>query len=140
MKLAKTGSEVGHRTLQEAEDKADEMGLECFTSYADEIFLDIDKQCVINWDAQSRLQENGITFRPLTLLTSSKSGNEHFYFKLEVPLTITERLCVQAILGSDPIKEALSLIRHMNSSEAPICLFETATESERVRQWRDKFK
>lgn len=53
----------------------------------------------------------------------SKSGNRHVVVQLEAPLSFYQRLVLQAVLGSDPTREMLSLVRIKNGISEPSCLF-----------------
>jgi hypothetical protein len=60
-------------------------------------------------------------------VTISKSGNYHVYLTMEKSFTVLERIALQAILGSDPKKELLSLVREKNPDcrlGHPILMFE----------------
>jgi hypothetical protein len=54
---------------------------------------------------------------------SSKSGNTHCYVTLKQPVAAAERIALQSCLGSDPKREALSVLRLLNSIEEPSLLF-----------------
>lgn len=53
----------------------------------------------------------------------SKSGNTHREVVLRVDLPFTYRVALQAALGSDGVKEALSLQRYRNGCVEPSMLF-----------------
>ncbi len=57
-------------------------------------------------------------------IKTSKSGNLHVYLKLANPISNTERLVFQAALGSDPVREILSLARLKRGETTPTLLFE----------------
>lgn len=67
-----------------------------------------------------------------TLATTSRSGNVHMYIKLIKPLSHDARCAIQAMLGSDPMKEVIGLFRGSS------VLFETKEEYPRVREWLDR--
>lgn len=56
--------------------------------------------------------------------TPSKSGNTHVRIYTAYPLSVEERIALQAILGSDPKKELCSLRRWLKEDPIPILLFE----------------
>lgn len=56
--------------------------------------------------------------------TPSKSGRTHVRIYTAYPLSVEERIALQAILGSDPKKELCSLRRWLQGDEIPILLFE----------------
>lgn len=53
----------------------------------------------------------------------SQGGNKHVRLTLAEPLNIGARLLLQAALGSDGIKEVLSLVSVHNGTHEPILLF-----------------
>jgi hypothetical protein len=56
--------------------------------------------------------------------TKSRHQNTHIYVTLENPMTVPERIALQAALGSDPTREFLSLKRWLSKDPNPILLFE----------------
>ncbi len=54
---------------------------------------------------------------------NSKSGNWHFYITLDSPLPLLERIALQAMCGSDPRKEMMSLCSAMIGVTNPVLLF-----------------
>lgn len=56
--------------------------------------------------------------------TKSRHDNTHIYVTLENPMTVPERIALQAALGSDPTREFLSLKRWLDKDPNPILLFE----------------
>lgn len=53
----------------------------------------------------------------------SRNGNRHVIIKLARALPVEERILLQALLGSDPVREALSLARVRAGNLHPILLF-----------------
>jgi len=64
--------------------------------------------------------------------TPSKSGHTHVRLFTAYPLSVEERVALQAILGSDPKKELCSLRRWLSGDELPILLFEKPETIERI--------
>lgn len=63
-------------------------------------------------------------YEPLSSNTwLSKSGNTHVSITLRDPLPLRERIALQAALGSDGVKEVLSLVRARNGCSEPCLLF-----------------
>lgn len=56
----------------------------------------------------------------------STSGNTHIMLTLSRDLTLHERIAIQAMLGSDPMRELLNLRRVWCGAEDPIALFKPA--------------
>ena len=68
--------------------------------------------------------------------TRSHGGGAHIYLRMNVDLPRIERITLQACLGSDPVREMLSLLRHWNDGYMPVVLAETQEEAMKVRKWR----
>lgn len=105
------------------------------------MFLDIDGGCnYISKNVTEVMETNGMTLCMTgKLITTSKSGNQHVYIKTAFDLNEYDRLIIQLALGSDKIKEMLSLIRLREGSESCCALFETPKEARKVEQWRVKY-
>jgi hypothetical protein len=58
----------------------------------------------------------------------SKSGKQHVRVFLDAPQPLAVRLALQAALGSDGIREVLSLKRMANGCEEPSLLFRPRTD------------
>lgn len=135
-------STVGQRSKEEAVKIAEEKDLEAFFPLEDEVFLDIDskeyapRQAVIEALFNAG-EENSIAVMD-ELVTTSKSGNKHVYLRLNRKLSPLTRLVLQAVLGSDPVKEALTLLRIRAGGTGAVALFETPQQAARVRQWRSQ--
>jgi hypothetical protein len=72
-----------------------------------------------------------------SITTRSKSGEGvHVYIKLRAPMSAERRIAFQAALGSDPMRELLSLSRIFNSKrDVASVLFETDAEYQNVMLW-----
>lgn len=130
-------SDIGHRTKEEAQEAAKAVGLVCFLPRENELLLDLDDNPV-NTQVLKSLENNGFEIKG-TLETTSKNNRTHFYIRLGQRVSNLERLCLQACLGSDPIKEFLGYMRVRVKSEAPVCLFETPKMAKKVNEWRKSF-
>lgn len=53
----------------------------------------------------------------------SKSGNRHVILTLKKPLSAQYRILIQACMGSDRTREALSFIRLLGGIDTPVLLF-----------------
>jgi hypothetical protein len=131
-------SESLARSEEEVEQIADERGLIAFFCKDDELMVDEDTPPSSPlWTAvEDAIWKGGHHFLKDELETTSVHGKKHRYYKLESPLDPTERLLLQACLGSDPLREVLSLLRLKEGSEAVTVLFETPHEAARVIRWR----
>jgi hypothetical protein len=78
----------------------------------DQLFIDLDE--VGNLQVMQRqlqvLAKNGFAF-VIDKQTVSKSGRRHAYIRTDLPISPTERIALQACLGSDLSRELLSLLR-----------------------------
>ncbi len=135
-------SDVTQQNKEEVEATAKSRGLIAFYPGTHEIFLDIDegmKDPLVS--VTEALNRGGFKIRALgRLVTVSQSGKgKHIYLHLSDFVNPLERIAIQAVLGSDPLKEALSLCRYRKQCEVPTVLFETPAWAKRVEQWRKKF-
>lgn len=139
-----SGSTVGQRSVEEAVELARQQGLEAFFPLEDELFLDIDATV---WAPPIKVFKallnptepalNVVIDSLRILRTRSKSGNLHIYLKFTGTLHSREKVIVQAAMGSDPVKEVLTMLRmKAGDHTGTICLFETPEQAERVKQWR----
>jgi hypothetical protein len=125
-------SEVGHRTEWDVKLVAEELGLSYFIALSDEVFID--------WDYRDdppsfsgKMYGYMLTDR---LVTVSKSGHRHAYYRIDKRIGDRDQIKSQKLLLSDPVKEKLSLLRVSAGSDASVVLFETEQEAARVREWR----
>lgn len=97
-----------------AEDKAAELGLVVVTPGPRQLFVDIDSDADNAYLEKqiARLISNGVTI-VATGDTPSKSGlpKRHVTLEVDHDLTDIERIALQACLGSDRVREILSLCR-----------------------------
>lgn len=150
-------SELAQRTENDVHAIAEEAGLVAFLPQDRELFLDLDKDCPepnqnllrrlevgieISEDQDIGLIDNLLDIRMVSkFLTKSKGGNQHMYIKLNKGIkNPLAAVAIQAALGSDPVKEFLSIQRIMIGSEASVALFETPVEGARVTAWRLRVK
>ncbi len=127
-------SEVIQRNQQEVKDIAKAMGLVAVLPRRNELLLDLDIKSR-NKKIEAVLHDNGVYFVS-TLATVSKSGKRHLYIRLSRNISNVTRIALQACLGSDPVREVLSIIRKLEGSDAPTALFETKKELKKVKAWR----
>lgn len=124
-----SGGEAGENRSIEALQVLAEMD-DCDLVVADDytLLLDLDggEDAVgFFWSQISMLERNRAM--PLNAgidVWQSKSGeNHHARIKLLAPMLLHERLLLQAVLGSDRVREALGYIRRVRAIENPIVLF-----------------
>lgn len=128
-------------TEEEAKALAAESGCECMFPEKCELFLDVDVKVRSNADriirrVWSAMVENGVVSSGNAQFTTSKGGNIHVYLHTTFPLDHLTRIALQAMLGSDPIKELLSLRRLEEGSTIPVLLFELPDQAKLVEEWR----
>lgn len=140
----KHGTEVTEgyriRTHEELEQLAQSKGLVCVWPRQDELALDIDYPFMeiqelpppfANCRVYLALDQHEVINAESLLVTRSVNGRMHFWLKLKQETTSTERLCLQAALGSDALKEVLSLFERTT-------MFETREAANQIEVWRLK--
>lgn len=97
---------------------AQSLGLQVVTPEADQIFIDLDDEAdrAVMLEVIAMFGRNGYTLR-VEKETESKSGKRHVYIRAGFPLTEIERVALQACLGSDRKREALSIMRTWHVTE-----------------------
>lgn len=127
--------------VDNALEAAAELGLIAIFPLGDELILDIDQPFESAFYSNGKMfavmASNGIKVQSM-LHTKSKSGNSHVYIKLEQLISHKDRIILQAVLGSDPTREFLSLLRQRKGFMWPTVAFETTEEAARVEEWRQE--
>ena len=118
---------------------AEEQGLLMVTPERFELFIDIDEETEERQRAMLAkgiltLRKNGSTVETIKETISKSGKGWHVYLRAEVPGWDSEdpivRSALQAMIGSDPVKEILSLFRVWKHADRPPCtFFETVGES-----------
>lgn len=98
----------------------------------DELFIDIDSnQALIQFDhvwpvVGKHFGTSFISKEPGVVITPSKSGGEkrHIRVKLGQPQPLLARIALQAALGSDGRREAISVLRALRGEENVVVFFE----------------
>lgn len=127
-------SAVSHLTKEQVVEEATTRGLHAVFPCPEELLLDLDSN-VVNIAALRVLQEAELVKSVFS--TTSANGRSHLYVRLSHKIVEAERLALQAILGSDPLREALGFV-HMQNGRIPTVLFETTKALEKVQQRREK--
>lgn len=112
-------------------------------SKANILQLDLDENAIkqAEVDLIQRLEEFGLLEPPCDnkfLITVSPGGNRHLYIWLDRGLSLAQRIALQLLGGSDPVRELLSLMRELTpgrESTPELCLFETPKEARRYKAW-----
>lgn len=132
--------ERGSDLRRDAQEEADALGLVVFGPNDHLLLIDLDSVAAkLEFERRLALyqeQTGSELIRSYTKLeTVSKSGKWHVYLKLRRGLTALERIGLQAVLGSDSLRELFSAIRVEIDNDRPSVLFETPAEADRVRRW-----
>jgi hypothetical protein len=88
--------------------------------------LDLDsREALDRYDAMRPVLVSNCLLSPTAVedLRRSRSGNFHVTLTLSKPLPVEERIMLQALLGSDLKREALSLARTRAGNQFPVLLF-----------------
>lgn len=125
------------QTKQEIEDAAEELGLTCMFPLDSEVQIDLDEDAVLQENVLRALCRNGLQML-LKLETTSKSGNKHVYIRFNRALSQIERTAIQAVLGSDLMREALAIVRIFAGCDPCSAMFETEAGVKAVEKWRKK--
>lgn len=107
----------------EAEEQALKEGLVVVRSTPKTLLLDLDNAAAV---AQYvRMREKVREFYALNVgwEWKSRSGNQHVVLELRDPLPVETRLLLQAVLGSDPMRELLARQRLVHGETEPCLLF-----------------
>lgn len=138
------------RTKAQVEQVARDRGnLAVFYPKPDELLLDIDEPyptAVIRMGASLQPENNRIVSEGLgyngifimsTLYTLSPGGNLHVYVKISKYIGDLERVVIQAVLKSDPLREVLNMLRvSQEDGNYSMALFETDEMAKLVVKWR----
>jgi len=116
----------GPDRLEEATALAKANGRVVVVPKANELFVDIDSEA--DMERFKRLRATVESFLPLKVdvrpSPSGRPGRHHIVVTLDREVTEIERVALQAILGSDPTREALSYRRILNSITPATLFFE----------------
>lgn len=101
-----------------------------------------------NMEVLQVMREQGLTaqdqYGDVVLRTFSRShfkegateDRTHLYVRVYDSLDLPTRSALQAAIGSDPKREALSMVRLIHASRIPAqVMFETAVEADKLREW-----
>lgn len=101
------------------------------------LFVPNDEQLVLDLDTRRQFYQfiDGVKWMQRhtdliqhVLVKPSGGGNLHALITLTKPMSVSDRIALQATLGSDPLKEFLSIHRCHTGQENPITLFVTNLE------------
>jgi len=107
--------------------EASKRGLLVIEPRSNELQIDIDgARAMRHYSKQYAILERGGQTRGWkeTLKPSHTKGHAHITIRLPRSITDLKRVCLQAILGSDPSREAFNYVRVQNRNRYPIVFFE----------------
>jgi len=120
------------RTTEQCAEWAEKLGCTLRVAAEDELFIDIDTEEQFQRYLLVRplmFAHFGIQFKDW-VITPSKEGlpHRHVTVKLKTPLPLLARVALQAALGSDPLREFLSVRRALNGEDNVVIFFEKNAE------------
>ncbi len=117
-----------------AQKKAEELGLCVVNPNPSLLILDLDTDAMVAAFEENLkiVKEADPTLIKSVTKSKSKSGNTHVYVKITRALKEMTRIGLQAVLGSDVKKEALSLAGSLKGDTDANVLFETKEEYDRL--------
>lgn len=124
-----TGTNDYTKKHEEAIIEAEANGFEVVKSDEFTILLDLDgEEAKKRFDSMRSFLDQCFTIMGQEEWTS-KSGGDHKHIKLILagPLEVAERIAIQALMGSDPRRELLTLLNLKNGVENPSVLFKPLT-------------
>jgi hypothetical protein len=107
-------------------DKAEAEGLRVVYPTEKELQIDIDnEQSYLFFLDRKNLVHRFIGIEDFQV-SPSKSGlpRRHITVRLKTPVTVLERICLQACLGSDRVREVLGYVRYKHNDPSPTLFFE----------------
>ena len=105
---------------------AEEFGCSVVFPEDNEVQLDIDTQEQRDF-VYERIRELKEWEKIIVSQTESKKGHPHYHICIKFPnhkFTPMERIGIQAVMGSDCVREWLNTLRYINGDSQPSCLFE----------------
>lgn len=115
------------KSAEQCKEHAEKSGLVAFFGNDNWLLLDLDDGLVVPASDALDLviMADLLDLRTRFIYTTSKSGiNKHCYIKLNQPLSHDRRVALQALLGSDPKRETLTVLQDSRFT----CLYETPGE------------
>lgn len=111
-------------TMEQIEAIAAKHNCSVVVAKPNELQFDLDElgdRARLNAFVADRISQNYKVLK--TEFWDSKSGNRHAVVTLESELPVSERIALQAMGGSDPIREFAAMQCHKNGSPHPVLLF-----------------
>jgi hypothetical protein len=116
-------------TQAQAMEQAEAEGLEVIHGDSQTLLIDLDDAESIRYyneqlpSIKKELEARGNKLTKKQSYTSKSGVGRHVILKLKHPLPLEQRLIIQACLGSDRVKEFLSLMRFVDGDPEPCLLF-----------------
>ena len=117
-------------TSKVAYEDADALGLEVVLPQDDQLQIDIDDEAAYAVYLGNRQRyeihflDNPIKFAEEKPSRSGEPGKKHITVTLTEPVSNEKRILLQALLGSDPVREMLSYVRLANDDDYPTLFME----------------
>lgn len=117
----------GNNSSKAAHEIAVKNGWKVILPEANQLLIDIDNEADYQvWSRARHLIEKTLKIKKVveTPSKSEKPGKWHITVDLGVTLTAAERITLQAMLGSDRMREILSFFRLQNTDSEPTLFYE----------------
>jgi hypothetical protein len=106
-----TGSDLELDNFAEAAEQAEAEGLKVLVAGPNDLFFDLDSQAAMD-TFNLRLEKLVAIFTPSNIRRwRSKSGKGYHVAMVIKKLSLAEKVAIQAAMGSDPLKELLTIAR-----------------------------
>jgi len=114
------------RTSRDAFEYTQSEGLGFRFPLANELFVDIDDSAAqAEFDRNYQILRGPFGFQTTVVTASRRKPNgKHIVVKMNRNVSAIERIALQAALGSDPTREAHSLVRYVDNDPLPTLFFE----------------
>jgi hypothetical protein len=123
----------GQPNSKNAEDRAVSEGLDIRFPADNELFIDIDNEhSYLMFQKQIDIVDKHVGLKCTTVTTPSMHGlpGRHIVVTLSRNVTELERICLQACMGSDRVRELLGFIQNVNKDPHPTLFLEAKTAEE----------
>jgi hypothetical protein len=117
----------GQPNSKNAEDRAVSEGLDIRFPADNELFIDIDNEhSYLMFQKQIDIVDKHVGLKCTTVTTPSMHGlpGRHIVVTLSRNVTELERICLQACMGSDRVRELLGFIQNVNKDPHPTLFLE----------------
>lgn len=118
------------RTSEQCQEWAENLGCICIEATDKQLFIDIDTPEQFDQFMKGMYVLRNQQIVGKYTATPSKSGfpHAHMVVNLMEPQTLMTRIALQAALGSDPMREALSIKRALDKEDNVVIFFEKKGE------------